>query len=274
MRFAELVNHWIFERKWRSWAILRACLFECPQGIIYTDHNFALFHLTLCFVVGSSWWVRPCGPNSSCVVTWNIVRRRNVLVDFLICWALSAKGSFYLLVSRHRRVQARYVCLWGSCRSMRLFQISLRGVSNIQYKSVFKWHLWLSYLKSYCLDVVLRISGWYGSLTKSRTYGNLSTLTPKAHSFVVKSAWPKVHNLFQNSHLYTFTLKGYMLLTTSRLGTSVPGHSSPEQLPTFVVLPVVQVDRRCIEASHFSQLCVLLYHESCLSYLSGRITGL
>lgn len=28
---AEHVNHRIFERKWRSWAILRACLFECPQ---------------------------------------------------------------------------------------------------------------------------------------------------------------------------------------------------------------------------------------------------
>ena len=30
MRFAELVNHRIFERKWRSREILRACLFECP----------------------------------------------------------------------------------------------------------------------------------------------------------------------------------------------------------------------------------------------------
>ena len=30
MRFAELVNHRIFERKWRSRVILRACLFECP----------------------------------------------------------------------------------------------------------------------------------------------------------------------------------------------------------------------------------------------------
>ncbi len=28
---AEHVNHRIFERKWRSRAILRACLFECPH---------------------------------------------------------------------------------------------------------------------------------------------------------------------------------------------------------------------------------------------------
>ena len=31
VRIAEPVNHRIFERKWRSRAILRACLFECPQ---------------------------------------------------------------------------------------------------------------------------------------------------------------------------------------------------------------------------------------------------
>ena len=33
MRIAELVSHQIFERKLRSWAILRACLFECPLKI-------------------------------------------------------------------------------------------------------------------------------------------------------------------------------------------------------------------------------------------------
>ena len=32
MRFAELVNHRIFERKLRSRVILRACLFECPSN--------------------------------------------------------------------------------------------------------------------------------------------------------------------------------------------------------------------------------------------------
>jgi hypothetical protein len=34
---AEHVNHRIFERKWRSRVILRACLFECPQKPLALD---------------------------------------------------------------------------------------------------------------------------------------------------------------------------------------------------------------------------------------------
>jgi len=46
MRFAELVNHRIFERKWRSRVILRACLFECPflNGTVFHQIIFAVFH--------------------------------------------------------------------------------------------------------------------------------------------------------------------------------------------------------------------------------------
>ena len=40
MRIAELVNHQIFERKLRSWVILRACLFECPLKTHFIHFNF------------------------------------------------------------------------------------------------------------------------------------------------------------------------------------------------------------------------------------------
>lgn len=39
MRIAELVNHQIFERKWRSRVTLRACLFECPYKL-----DFGILH--------------------------------------------------------------------------------------------------------------------------------------------------------------------------------------------------------------------------------------
>ena len=53
---AEPVNHRIFERKWRSRAILRACLFECPQkcDICSISLGVCFFH----FWGWSCWWAR------------------------------------------------------------------------------------------------------------------------------------------------------------------------------------------------------------------------
>ena len=42
MRIAEHVSHRIFERKWCSRAILRACLFECPHKLLAPYCFFAL----------------------------------------------------------------------------------------------------------------------------------------------------------------------------------------------------------------------------------------
>lgn len=61
MRIAELVNHRIFERKWRSWVIPRACLFECPFNVKILIYNFALTQCSVSLWNGThracSWWV-------------------------------------------------------------------------------------------------------------------------------------------------------------------------------------------------------------------------
>ena len=71
MRFAELVNHRIFERKWRSREILRACLFECPSKktlnyLFFIRFNFDISRFPfIWFAEDGSCWVRPRSTSSS-----------------------------------------------------------------------------------------------------------------------------------------------------------------------------------------------------------------
>ena len=62
MRFAELVSHRIFERKWRSREILRARLFEGPfirlnLGFVYELWHFVAYYLLCGTRQTSQCWV-------------------------------------------------------------------------------------------------------------------------------------------------------------------------------------------------------------------------
>lgn len=53
MRFAELVSHRIFERKWRSREILRARLFEGPFIRLNFGFVYELWHFVVCVLSGT-----------------------------------------------------------------------------------------------------------------------------------------------------------------------------------------------------------------------------
>lgn len=115
MRFAELVNHRIFERKWRSREILRACLFECPLikktlNYLFLIRFILLFSRVCYYSRGNgSCWVRPCQMfNLSGGVTLNLVHHwrassQNTGILFIHLPTIIADGFvFHTYLSRLR----------------------------------------------------------------------------------------------------------------------------------------------------------------------------
>ena len=70
MRFAELVNHRIFERKWRSRVILRACLFECPLFKWYCFSSNLFCGVSLCIIYYAFWYMAAVGC-VHCLTAWS-----------------------------------------------------------------------------------------------------------------------------------------------------------------------------------------------------------